>query len=61
MKTRVEEPVSSDYNGYPEATMPITFTEVDLPFGWLGNMVRFPVKYGGKWWKTTEALFQALR
>jgi N-glycosidase YbiA len=41
--------------------MPITFTKVDLPHGWLGNMAPFPVKYDGKWWLTTEALFQALR
>jgi ribA/ribD-fused uncharacterized protein len=41
--------------------MPIAFTKVDLPYGWLGNMAPFPVKYDGKWWLTTEALFQALR
>jgi ribA/ribD-fused uncharacterized protein len=41
--------------------MPITFTRVKLPHGWLGNMAPFPVKHDGKWWKTTEALFQALR
>lgn len=41
--------------------MPITFTKVDLPYGWLGNMSPHPVKYDDKWWKTTEALFQALR
>lgn len=41
--------------------MPITFTKVDLPYGWLGNMAPFQVKYDGKWWRTTEALFQALR
>ena len=40
---------------------PITFTKVDLPYGWLGNMSPHPVKHGDKWWKTTEALFQALR
>ena len=39
----------------------ITFTKVGLPFGWLSNMSAHPVKYGGKEWKTTEALFQALR
>jgi ribA/ribD-fused uncharacterized protein len=41
--------------------MPITFTAVKLPHGWLGNMAPFPVKHDGKWWLTTEALFQALR
>lgn len=39
----------------------IAFTKVALPFGWLGNMAPYPVKYDGKEWKTTEALFQALR
>jgi len=41
--------------------MPIAFTKVDLPHGWLGNMAPFPVRHDGKWWRTTEALFQALR
>lgn len=41
--------------------MPITFTKVALPYGWLGNMAPFPVKHDGKWWTTTEHLFQALR
>jgi len=41
--------------------MPITFTKVDFPYGWLGNMAPFPVMYEGKKWRTTEALFQALR
>lgn len=39
----------------------LTFTKVALPFGWLGNMAPYPVTYGGKTWRTTEALFQALR
>ena len=41
--------------------MPITFTKVKLPYGWLGNMGPYPVKYEGNRWRTTEALFQALR
>jgi predicted NAD-dependent protein-ADP-ribosyltransferase YbiA (DUF1768 family) len=41
--------------------MPITFTKVKLPYGWLGNMAPFPVKYEGKERRTTECLFQALR
>ena len=36
----------------------IAFTKVALPFGWLGNMAPYPVTYGGKAWRTTEALFQ---
>ncbi|MFO0892840.1 MAG: NADAR family protein [Isosphaeraceae bacterium] len=39
----------------------IPFTKVALPFGWLGNMAPFPVTFGGKSWRTAEALFQALR
>lgn len=42
-------------------TEPITFTKVKLPYGWLGNMAPFPIVYEGKGWRTTEALFQALR
>jgi ribA/ribD-fused uncharacterized protein len=41
--------------------MAISFTKVALPHGWLGNMAPSPVQYDGKRWKTTEALFQALR
>ena len=39
----------------------IEFTKVDLPYGWLGNMFAAPIKYEGEIWKTSEALFQALR
>jgi ribA/ribD-fused uncharacterized protein len=39
----------------------IAFTKVKLPFGWLGNMSPFPVTALGKEWRTTEALFQAMR
>jgi ribA/ribD-fused uncharacterized protein len=39
----------------------IAFTKVALPFGWLGNMAPYPVTWEGKEWRTTEALFQALR
>jgi ribA/ribD-fused uncharacterized protein len=41
--------------------MPVSFTKVKLPFGWLGNMAGFKLEYGGKEWRTSEALFQALR
>ena len=34
---------------------------VNEEYGWLGNMSPHPVQYDGKWWKTAEALFQALR
>lgn len=39
----------------------ICFTKVDLPHGWLGNMAPYPVEFDGLRWRTTEALFQALR
>lgn len=39
----------------------IKFTKVKLPFGWLGNMSPYPIQYDGKEWRTTEALFQAMR
>lgn len=39
----------------------ISFTKVALPYGWLGNMAPYPVKYMGKRWRTTEALFQGMR
>ena len=39
----------------------ISFTKVALPFGWLGNMSPYPIVYKGQKWRTTEALFQALR
>ena len=34
---------------------------VDEEYGWLGNMSAHDVQHEGKWWKTAEALFQALR
>ena len=39
----------------------IRFTKVALPYGWLGNISPFPLEFGGKQWRTSEALFQALR
>jgi len=39
----------------------ISFTKVKLPFGWLGNMSPYPIEAFGKTWRTSEALFQALR
>lgn len=41
--------------------MTVAFTKVKLPGGWLGNMAGFAVTYNGQEWRTTEALFQALR
>jgi ribA/ribD-fused uncharacterized protein len=40
---------------------PIGFTKVALPYGWLGNMSPYPIQFEGKEWRTSEALFQALR
>ena len=39
----------------------ISFTGVDQPYGWLGNMAPFRIEYLGQKWLTSEALFQALR
>jgi predicted NAD-dependent protein-ADP-ribosyltransferase YbiA (DUF1768 family) len=39
----------------------ISFTGVDQPYGWLGNMAPFRIDYMGQRWLTSEALFQALR
>lgn len=41
--------------------MIISFTKVKLPYGWLGNMAPFPIRWGGVVWLTSEALFQARR
>jgi ribA/ribD-fused uncharacterized protein len=39
----------------------IEFTKVELPYGWLGNMYGSPIQHLGVVWRTSEALFQALR
>lgn len=39
----------------------ISFTKVNLPYGWLGNMAPYPIEFNGQVWRTSEALFQALR
>lgn len=39
----------------------IAFTSTRLPYGWMGNMSPFPIVFGDDTYKTTEALFQALR
>lgn len=39
----------------------IGFTKVALPYGWLGNMAPYPITWSGRTWRTSEALFQALR
>lgn len=39
----------------------ILFSKNKLPFGWCSNMSPFPIEFAGKTWRTTEALFQALR
>jgi len=39
----------------------IPFTKVALPYGWLGNMSPYPIIYNDRTWRTSEALFQALR
>jgi predicted NAD-dependent protein-ADP-ribosyltransferase YbiA (DUF1768 family) len=44
-----------------ETLQVITFTKVSLPYGWLGNMSPYPIVFGKDTYKTSEALFQALR
>lgn len=39
----------------------IRFTKSKAPYGWMGNMSRFPITYMGKTWGSTEHLFQAMR
>ena len=39
----------------------IGFTKVALPHGWLGNMAPYPIDWNNRTWRTSEALFQALR
>ena len=41
--------------------MPVVIRKVTEPFGWLGNMSPFPIVYNGETYRTSEALFQALR
>jgi len=39
----------------------IGFTKVKLPYGWLGNMSPHPINMGMVEWRSSEALFQAMR
>jgi predicted NAD-dependent protein-ADP-ribosyltransferase YbiA (DUF1768 family) len=39
----------------------IIIRKVKDEYGWLGNMSPFPVEHLGNLWRTSEALFQALR
>jgi ribA/ribD-fused uncharacterized protein len=39
----------------------VWFKKVAEPYGWMGNMAPYPIKYAGKTWRTSEALFQSLR
>ena len=41
--------------------MHVLIRKVKEQHGWLGNMSPFPVEFEGKLYRTTEALFQALR
>jgi predicted NAD-dependent protein-ADP-ribosyltransferase YbiA (DUF1768 family) len=50
-----------DYNKVFKVDEVIAFTSVKLPYGWLGNMSPYPIKFGEDTYRTTEALFQALR
>ena len=39
----------------------IGFNKTKEKYGWLGNMAAYPIQYNGVMWKTSEALFQAMR
>lgn len=39
----------------------IAFSKVREPHGWMGNMSPHPLEMFGKSWRTSEALFQAMR
>ena len=41
--------------------MSIWFKKVSGPYGWMGNMAPYPIYFNGEMWRTSEALFQALR
>jgi ribA/ribD-fused uncharacterized protein len=41
--------------------MSIWFSKVAEEYGWMGNMAPFKIKYDGKEWLTSEALFQSMR
>jgi len=50
----------SEFIVRPDETV-VAFRKVSEPWGWLGNMSPHPVEFGGKIWRTAEALFQAER
>ena len=39
----------------------VWFKKVAEEYGWMGNMAPCPIKYNGKVWLTSEALFQSMR
>jgi ribA/ribD-fused uncharacterized protein len=41
--------------------MKTVFNKVKEEFGWLGNMAPYSINYENQIWKTSEALFQAMR
>lgn len=41
--------------------MKTIFNKVKEEFGWLGNMAPYPIIYENQIWRTSEALFQAMR
>lgn len=41
--------------------MSIWFKKVKEEYGWMGNMAPYPIKFDGKVWLTSEALFQGMR
>jgi predicted NAD-dependent protein-ADP-ribosyltransferase YbiA (DUF1768 family) len=44
-----------------ERASEVAFRKVKEPYGWMGNMAPYPITVNGQTWRTSEALFQALR
>ena len=57
-----ENPMSVETPTFPNKNV-VSFTKVDMPYGWLGNMSSEfgSIKYEGETYKTGEHLFQCLR
>ena len=50
--------IRQPYTDHPD---PVLVRRTKDPYGWLGNMSPFPVKYQRVEYRTTEALFQCMR
>jgi predicted NAD-dependent protein-ADP-ribosyltransferase YbiA (DUF1768 family) len=53
---KIPKPVTPEKDPYV-----ISFSKVNLPNGWMANMAPYPLLYEGKWYRSSEELFQCLR